>query len=83
LKLSTTREVVVVACQSEDDIEDTENILVERTWDDQMHYLMVISGRSFSIGGSIPVHMTFMPFSKMKIHRVSIMLEGSWSTRCS
>lgn len=43
-KITHSREVVVVASPSEDDIEDTESIVVERMWEDQMQYLLVISG---------------------------------------
>lgn len=44
-KLTNAREVVVVASPSEDDTEDTESIVVERSWDDQMQYLLVVSGK--------------------------------------
>ena len=66
----------MVATPSEDDTEDTENIIVERYWDNQMQYLFSISGRMFNVGGSIPIQMTFLPMAKMKIHRLSIALEG-------
>ena len=41
-----------------------------------MQYLIVISGRSFSIGSHIPITITFMPWTKMKIYRVSGIIEG-------
>ncbi|KZT05351.1 uncharacterized protein LAESUDRAFT_780573 [Laetiporus sulphureus 93-53] len=74
-KLSAAQEIAVVACPSEDDTEDTESIIVERQWDTQMQYLITISGRSFPIGGIMPVSITFMPWTKMKIYRVSVLLE--------
>ncbi|THH13670.1 hypothetical protein EW146_g6579 [Bondarzewia mesenterica] len=74
-KLTATRDVIVVASPSDDDTEDTENIVVERFWDDQLQYLLSISGRMFNIGGSIPIQMSFLPMSKMKIHRLSVILE--------
>jgi hypothetical protein len=77
-KLTASREVTVIATPSDDGLEDTENIVVERTWDEQMQYMVVVSGRTFPIGGRIPVQMTFMPFAKIKIHRISIILEGSY-----
>lgn len=70
------KEVTVVACPSEDDTEDTESIIVERQWDMQMQYLIAISGRSFAIGGSIPFSITFVPWTKMKVFRLSIVIEG-------
>lgn len=68
--------MTVVACPSEDDTEDTESIIVERQWDSQMQYLIAISGRSFPIGGVIPFSITFVPWTKMKVFRLSIVLEG-------
>ncbi|KAI0079231.1 hypothetical protein K474DRAFT_1592279 [Panus rudis PR-1116 ss-1] len=74
-KLSATQEVTVVASPGEDDTEDTESIIVERQWDDQMQYLLMISGRSFYIGGTIPVTMKFAPWTKMKIFKLSVVIE--------
>jgi hypothetical protein len=74
-KLSAAREVVLIACPGEDDTEDTENIIVERQWDSQLQYLISISGRSFYIGGTMPIQITMLPLTKMKIHRISVILE--------
>ncbi|ETW74835.1 hypothetical protein HETIRDRAFT_482638 [Heterobasidion irregulare TC 32-1] len=74
-KLTALRDVVIVASPSDDDTEDTENIIVERFWDNQLQYLLSISGRMFHIGGTIPIHMSFLPMAKMKIHRLSVILE--------
>lgn len=52
--MTAVREVVVVAGPAEDDTEETENIVVERYWEQQMQYLISISGRSFPIGGAFP-----------------------------
>ena len=77
-KLSASKDVTVVACPSEDDTEDTESIIVERQWDGQMQYLIAISGRSFPIGGVIPFSITFVPWTKMKVFRLSVVIEGSF-----
>ncbi|KAF9012533.1 hypothetical protein BDQ17DRAFT_1344100 [Cyathus striatus] len=74
-KLVATREVIMIACPTEDDTEDTENIIVERHWDQQLQYLISISGRSFYIGGTIPITFTMLPLAKMKIHRISVYVE--------
>ena len=42
-----------------------------------MQYLIVVSGRSFAIGGTMPISITFMPWTKMKVHRVSVLIEGA------
>jgi hypothetical protein len=79
-KLSASREVILIASPGEDDTEDSENIIVERQWDSQLQYLISISGRSFYIGGTLPIQITMLPMSKMKIHRISVILEGVYFT---
>ncbi|TRM69068.1 hypothetical protein BD626DRAFT_391817 [Schizophyllum amplum] len=74
-KLSDTREVTMIHCPMEEDTEDTENIIVERQWDQQLQYLITISGRSFYIGGTIPVSITLMPLMKIKVYRLAVFLE--------
>ncbi|KAJ7496893.1 hypothetical protein FB451DRAFT_1018588 [Mycena latifolia] len=74
-RMTAAREVIVIAAPTEDDTEETENILVERHWEQQLQYLISISGRSFPIGGVVPVTLTLMPMTKVKIHRLSIYLE--------
>ncbi|KAL7277783.1 hypothetical protein ACG7TL_008726 [Trametes sanguinea] len=74
-KLQTSQEITVIATPCEDDTEESESIIVERQWDTQMQYLIAISGRSFPIGGTMPISITFMPWTKMKIHRISVLIE--------
>jgi hypothetical protein len=74
-KLSASRNLTVVAYPPEDITEETENIIVERQWNDQLQYLIAISGKSFHIGGTIPVSFSLMPLAKMKVHRISVLLE--------
>ncbi|KAJ4483523.1 hypothetical protein J3R30DRAFT_1795172 [Lentinula aciculospora] len=40
-----------------------------------LHYLITISGRSFPIGGTIPIEITLMPLEKVRVHRVSVVIE--------
>ncbi|KAI0753124.1 hypothetical protein C8Q80DRAFT_1150163 [Daedaleopsis nitida] len=74
-KLTASQEITVVATPGEDDTEESESIIVERQWDTQMQYIIVISGRSFSVGGTMPISVTFMPWTKMKVHRISVLIE--------
>ena len=69
---------MLIACPGEDDLDESDNIVVQREWDSQMHYLIVISGRAFPIGSTIPLQLTFMPIAKIKIFRVSVVLEGMY-----
>ncbi|CAE6351652.1 unnamed protein product [Rhizoctonia solani] len=74
-KLVAHAEVTLISCPGEDDTEERENILVERQWDEQLRYFITISGKSFPIGGVIPITLVMMPLSKVKIYRLTVMLE--------
>lgn len=43
----------MVACPGVDDMDETENIIVERQWEEQLRYLVALSGKSFPIGGQM------------------------------
>jgi hypothetical protein len=75
-KYTAERPVIVVSCPTEDDTEESENIIVERHWDHQLQYLIAISGRSFYIGGTLPVTFTMLPLTKAKVYRIAVYLEG-------
>jgi hypothetical protein len=82
-KLSAERDVIIVTCPTEDDTEDSESIIVERNWDQQMQYLISISGRVFFIGGTIPISIVLMPMDKVKVHRITVYIEGMFSLSLS
>jgi hypothetical protein len=52
-RMTAVRQVLVIAAPLEDDTEETESIVVERHWEQQLQYLISISGRSFPIGGAL------------------------------
>jgi len=81
-KLSASREVILVTSPGDDDIEDTDNIIVRRQWDSQLQYFLSISGRSFYIGGTLPIQITILPVSKIKVHGIFVILEGTCYTLC-
>jgi hypothetical protein len=76
-KLNATREVILVAAPEGGDTEDTGNIIVDQVWDSQLRYVISISGKSFPIGGVMPVHFKLVPFAKVKVYRITLILEGT------
>ena len=72
----TMRIINVVATPSDDATEDVENVTVNKTWEDQMVYYLSIVGRAFPIGSKIPIQLTFMPLAKVKILKVSVVIDG-------
>jgi len=75
-KLAASHPVIVVSGPAEEDTDDTDNVIVERHWDNQLQYLLAVSGKSFYIGGTIPITFTLLPLAKVKIHRIMVYLEG-------
>jgi hypothetical protein len=51
--LTEDMEVVMIASPQEDDLEETENVIVERQWEEQMRYQIALSGKAFPIGGTM------------------------------
>lgn len=75
-KLQSRRDVILIACP--EDIDDAESIIVERIWDTQLQYMISVSGKSFYIGGTIPIQFKLMPLTKMKIYQIAVWLEGKY-----
>lgn len=75
-KLSASREVILVVSPSEDNREDREALTVERFWEDQLQYMLTVSGRVFPIGGIMPITLSLVPMAKVRIYRISAQLEG-------
>jgi arrestin-related trafficking adapter 3/6 len=76
-KLSATREVTLVASPSEDHRDDTDNAIIERCWEDQLQYILSVSGRVFPLGGTVPITLTLLPMAKVKVFKVLVQLEGN------
>ncbi|RKF83691.1 arrestin domain-containing protein [Golovinomyces cichoracearum] len=68
------KEVPVVRSPSQDSLELVEPIAVSRTWDQQLHYDIVISGKSFPIGTKIPIAFKLTPLAKVQVHKVKVFL---------
>jgi hypothetical protein len=72
----------VVAAPGEGETEESEITVVERAWDDQMAYVLAVSGRAFALGGAIPLQLVFMPLAKVKVHRISVFIDGGHMFAC-
>ncbi|CAO1636663.1 unnamed protein product [Sympodiomycopsis kandeliae] len=74
--LTCEKEVVLVHAPDESGTEETEAVVVERTWEDALTYRVFVSGRSFACGSTIPLWMKFIPLGeKVKIWRLTASLE--------
>jgi hypothetical protein len=66
------KEIPVIRSPSEDSLELTEPISISRTWEDQMHYEIMISGKAFPLGSRIAIAYKLMPLAKVQIHRIRV-----------
>ncbi|WWD20206.1 hypothetical protein CI109_104682 [Kwoniella shandongensis] len=73
--LTEDMEITMIATPQEDDMEETENVIVERQWEEQMRYQITLGGKAFPIAGTIPIAIRLMPLLKCKIHRLTVALE--------
>jgi Arrestin (or S-antigen), C-terminal domain/Arrestin (or S-antigen), N-terminal domain len=73
--LSSEMEVTLVHAPDENGSEEVESIVVERNWEDALRYMIVVMGKSFPVGGKIPIWAKFVPMEKVRIHRIFATLE--------
>ncbi|GAA5986070.1 hypothetical protein JCM10908_006394 [Rhodotorula pacifica] len=78
-KLTSSTEVLLVTSPSEEDTEENESIVVERFWETQVKYHVALSGKSFPIGGQIPISIRLNPLAKIKLYRITAQLEQKTS----
>jgi hypothetical protein len=67
-----TKEVRLIRTPSEGSLEHVEPIAISRAWEDQLHYDVVISGKSFPLGAQVPIAFKFTPLAKVSCHRIGV-----------
>lgn len=76
------KEVILVRVPSEANLESSEPIAISRTWEDQLHYDIVISGKSFPLGSTIPIAFKLTPLAKVRCHRIKIYITENIEYSC-
>ena len=66
------KEIPVVRSPSEDSLELVEPISISRNWDKQLHYDIMISGKSFPLGSKIPIAFKLTPLAKVQVHKLKV-----------
>ncbi|EEP78507.1 conserved hypothetical protein [Uncinocarpus reesii 1704] len=72
-----TKEVLLVRTPSQGSLEQVEPIAISRNWEDQLHYDIVISGKSFPLGAKIPIAFKLTPLAKVACHRIKVYVTES------
>ncbi|EWC48549.1 hypothetical protein DRE_01771 [Drechslerella stenobrocha 248] len=70
--LTGKKDVILIRCPAETSLEQVEPIAISRNWEDQLHYDIVISGKSFPMGAQIPIAFKLTPLAKVRCHRIKI-----------
>ena len=76
------KEVVLVRVPSEANLESSEPISISRSWEDQLHYDIVISGKSFPLGSVVPISFKLTPLAKVRCHRIKIFITENIEYSC-
>lgn len=72
--LHGSKEVLVIRAPEQNSLEQVEPIAISRKWEDQLHYDIVISGKSFPIGSKIPIAFKLTPLAKVQCHRIKVYI---------
>jgi arrestin-related trafficking adapter 3/6 len=78
-----SKEVVLIRTPAEGSLEQVEPIAIARNWDQQLHYDIVISGKSFPLGSQIPIAFKLTPLAKVQCHRIKVFITESVEYFCS
>ncbi|KAI1310839.1 hypothetical protein F5Y03DRAFT_8082 [Xylaria venustula] len=75
--LHGTKEVRIVRVPDQLSLEMTEPISISRQWEDQLHYDIMISGKSFPVGAQIPIAFKLTPLAKVQVHKLKVFVTES------
>ncbi|KAI0873312.1 hypothetical protein GGS24DRAFT_517754 [Hypoxylon argillaceum] len=75
--LHGSKEVRIVRVPDQLSLEMTEPISISRQWEDQLHYDIMISGKSFPIGSQIPIAFKLTPLAKVQVHKLKVFVTES------
>ena len=75
--LHGSKELSIVRVPDQMSLEMTEPISISRQWEDQLHYDIMISGKSFPIGSKIPIAFKLTPLAKVQVHKLKVFVTES------
>ena len=81
--LTGSKEVTLIRAPAEGSLEQVEPIAISRNWEDQLHYDIVISGKSFPLGTQVPIAFKLTPLAKVQCHRVKVLVTENIEYFCS
>ncbi len=77
-----SKEVLLIRAPAEGSLEQVEPIAISRNWEDQLHYDIVISGKSFPLGTQVPIAFKLTPLAKVQCHRIKVFITENMEYFC-
>lgn len=77
------KEVQLIRTPAEGSLEQVEPIAISRNWEDQLHYDIVISGKSFPLGAKVPIAFKLTPLAKVQCHRIKVLVTENIEYFCA
>jgi len=77
------KEITLIRAPAEGSLEQVEPIAISRNWEDQLHYDIVISGKSFPLGSQVPIAFKLTPLAKVQCHRIKVLITENIEYFCS
>lgn len=75
--------VEVVRIPSENSVEENEPIVIERDWEDQLRYEIVVGSKSAVLDSYVPLAFRFIPlYGKVALHRIRVYVLESANYYC-
>ena len=78
-----TKPITLIRAPAEGSLEQVEPIAISRNWEDQLHYDIVISGKSFPLGTQVPIAFKLTPLAKVQCHRIKVLITENIEYFCS
>lgn len=66
--------VTLIRAPSEGSLEQVKPIAISRNWEDQLHYNIIISGKSFPLGAQVPIGFKLTPLAKVQCYRIKVFV---------
>lgn len=81
--LSGRLPIKVVRIPCDNSVEENEPIVIERDWEDQLRYEIVIASKSVVLDTFLPISLKFIPlYGKVALHRIRIFITQDCNYYC-
>lgn len=75
--------VSVVRTPSDTSVEENEPIVIERDWEDQLRYEILVGGKGIVLDTYVPIALRFIPlFGKVALHRIRVSFTENCNYYC-